>query len=217
MHKLWIITILITFVLTGCGASPDGCTDSVSYSTDATANSETTTEATETTTKPAAKSTAKPTEATTTVAKKAVRQIQATDITTTREVITMFIPITKKIDINKIVENNWGTLIIETALVDYTNNSVTFDFKLSSSRSLEFDYGEYIRNFKCIDKTNKILSTGNTGGLLRWDDDHVKFIGERCSMSFYGFSTPSDISTVEVAYKFVDHDPVTVTFDIPGI
>jgi len=226
MRKLWIIAILIIFVLAGCGANPGGYVEDASTTENTTTTIETTTTVVTTTTTQKLTTTTPNTEISYTTKNSYTESKAAmTNITTNKSSLQVHSATTKKtegtimpvktVSLNVESKNDIGILKFVEAKIDYEYGLLKLFFTLEADRIFEFDYD----NIACKDKNGKMLSKVTYGGLIdqRTKKDEGLILVNNGSMFFGKVDDATDLSTVTVTYAFEGYDPVTVTFDIPGL
>lgn len=126
--------------------------------------------------------------------------------TTTTVAPTTTVPPKKTIPLNVETKRGDGTLTFTSLQLDYKWHFVAFFYKTSAERAFVPDSEETF----LTGKSGKRYENGGMGGISGKADDEGL-------MYFEDITDFSDLSTVTITYKFEKFDPVTVTFDIPGI
>lgn len=196
MRKLWIITALAMFFLSGCGANLYDSSTSIIF--------EETTTSVETTTTIA--NTATSTIITTiTVTSPTINKpsAQATSETTIRLEATTKKMEKKTIDLHVVTQRGEGTLTFVSAEFDYQNGILTLNYETSDKHAVPPKRGA---DMPLWGKSGKLYEGFSIGGK-----------GSTGNMMYRGITDFSDLSTVTLTYAFEGYEPVTVTFDIPGI
>jgi len=151
-----------------------------------------------------------------TEASKAISEIRELIPTTTKTITTTtkVMPASKTIELNVASESAQGKVIIKSVYVDYHYGTLWFKYNVDLTQKLNLD----MDSFKCTTKSGKVLSWGarSIPSLAEKDGRWIS-VGEGSNMEFYGFDSPEDASTVTLTYAFEGYEPVTVTFDIPGL
>ena len=196
MRKLWILTILITFALAGCGGNPGGFIEDNSIETEITTTADATVTDEVTTT-----TTAKPTTAATTaITRKLAVKVQS--VTTTKaEVITTKME-DKTIALNIETQRGDGTLTFTGITLSFKRDTAIFSYETSDKKAVM----PIENTTKCVGKSGKTYEADGFGGT-----------GSKGQVWFPSITDFADLSTVTLTYAFEGFDPVTVTFDIPGI
>lgn len=199
MCKLWIIAILGMLIFAGCGAHP--YSDNSGFVADDTTKTEATTATASATTMT---STTTAAVATTTATTKPA--VQARSVMTTQIEVTIKKMEEKIIELNIETQRGDGTLTIKSVRLYYNENIDKNIAAFSYETSDKIAAIPIEEQTKCIGKSGKtyvckgMFGTGNKGEI------HI-----------YNVPDFSDLSTVTVTYAFEGYDPVTVTFDIPGL
>lgn len=124
-------------------------------------------------------------------------------------------PAPKTIALNVPTTNSAGTLTFTSARVDYENKAVELNYSLNiPSPTFKLNPILDSASTKSVDKVGSNLKSGSSWLKGQHGDQGYQGTGQ---LGFYGFSDPSDISSITVTYKFKETDPVTVKIDLPGV
>ncbi len=199
MRKIIILSVLAVF-LAGCGANPTGYTEG-SSTTEVKAMSKTTE-----TTKTTDAIDKKVSEALDEIDKAkntAISEIRkAATTTTTITTTTTTVPEPKEIELNVETQRGEGTLTFIKAETKPDKNLIIFYYETSEEKAK-------------MPEVTKTFLTGKSG--KKYGTDTFYGVGNKGQVHFQGITDFSDISTVTLTYAFEGFDPVTVTFDIPGL
>lgn len=199
MRKI-IIGVLAAALLSGCGASPTGYTADTSEQEETTMTTKKTTDAID----------QKLTEALAAIesaATEAISQIQqAATTTTVKATTTTAIPEPKTITLDVETRRGDGTLTFVKAETRPNKNQIRLYYETSDETA------------KMPSVENGAISTTLTGKSgNKYYTDSFGGVGNKGDIIFDEITDFSDLSTVTLTYAFEGFDPVTVTFDIPGI
>lgn len=213
MRKLWIFAILFTVILAGCGANPVGIESVEMNDNEVITTIRTNVTAITSTTISAASTTiASLTLSTTSKPTANIRQTAIRTEATTKVNIEKEIPLDVKID------NPFGEMAIYKTRIWINSQHVTISFyyKLISAERI------YPITASIIDKNKNEYSMLNFGATpsKTLKNENGKTIGYEYNDTigtYREINDNIDLSTVTLTYAFEGYDPVTVTFDIPGL
>ena len=198
MRKLWILSVLAAVLFSACGANPDGFIEdtSTAQTTAQETTAPTTTAATVATT----------TTETTATTKKLIQQIQVAEIITTTKQLTT--EVTIKVNEDKIIPLN-----VETKRGEGTLTFIQLKIKPETSEAIFY--------YETSDEQSKMTNIKETSlvgkSKNKYKSDSFGGTGNKGDIIFQNITDFTDLSTVTLTYAFEGFDPVTVTFDIPGI
>ncbi len=202
MRKIIILSVLAGILLTGCGANPTGysANEDSSVMEDAAMTTTKTTE----TLKTIDEIDRKISEALDEIekAKKtAISEIKKVATSSTTAATTMA-PEPKSVELNVKTQRGDGTLTFIKAETRPATNQIIFYYETSDDLAKMPDIYKTV----LIGKSGKEYKTQNFGG-----------VGNKGDVWFDNITDFSDLSTVTLTYAFEGYEPVTVTFDIPGL
>jgi len=204
MRKLRIFVILFTIILAGCGAYPAGIEGVETTNSEVVTTAKIETTATTYTTTSAATTT---TPTTPLVTNKTAVKIQPATTTTDKTTEATYKKMEEKsINLNVETIRGDGTLTFTSVKLSYNKyvrmNQVDFTYKTSEKRAI-------------MPETKKTYLLDKNG--TKYIADGMGGAGDEGKITFYDIPDENDLSTVTLTYAFEGYDPVTVTFDIPGL
>lgn len=136
-----------------------------------------------------------------TEASKAISEIREL-IPTTTKATTTTLPQPKEIELNVETQRGDGTLTFIKVEFNYKYNVAIFYYETSETKPAN----PIPQETACTDVKNRTYEADGMGGT-----------GNKGKISFSDITDFSDLSNVTLTYAFEGYDPVTVTFNIPGL
>lgn len=205
MRKTLIVSILSAVLIAGCGANPTGYTED--GSTEGTTMA--TTKPIETTTDIIGNKVSEALDKIEEAKNTALSKIKnaATTTTTTQATTTTTMQESRTIQIDVKTVRGDKNLIFKAVETVPEYNRVKFYFASDEERIILPDRIQT----NLVGKSGKVYAYEGGGQLMS------EKYGCKQDMAFSNITDFSDLSTVTLTYAFEGYDPVTVTFDIPGL
>lgn len=211
MRKIIFISFLATVILAGCGANPAKSATNIDNSVITEDTTMTTTQSTDVIDVKVSETLGKIEEAKNTAIseiKAAIPTTQSTTKTNTQgksdpTATVVQEPITVSLDVDSYFGDKEFIMHLTSVTRRYDYNVLVFSFSID------------IKKEQLVPDRTKSYLIDNTG--TKYELDGFWHGSGKGEIGFKDIYDNSDLSTVTLTYAFEGYDPVTVTFDIPGI